>query len=85
MVEARVERRLAAILAADVAGYSRLMGNDEEACGGLPCRARPDRASRYRAKPLQPEKILRPVKRSWPFPSANVSIARGEMQCPRTS
>lgn len=30
MVEARVERRLAAILAADVAGYSRLMGIDEE-------------------------------------------------------
>jgi len=27
---ARVERRLAAILAADVAGYSRLMGADEE-------------------------------------------------------
>src|SRR5881396_1405240 len=27
---ARVERRLAAILAADVAGYSRLMGKDEE-------------------------------------------------------
>jgi class 3 adenylate cyclase len=26
----RVERRLAAILAADVAGYSRLMGEDEE-------------------------------------------------------
>jgi adenylate cyclase len=26
----RVERRLAAILAADVAGYSRLMGSDEE-------------------------------------------------------
>jgi class 3 adenylate cyclase len=26
----RVERRLAAILAADVAGYSRLMGKDEE-------------------------------------------------------
>ena len=31
MAEARVERRLAAILAADVAGYSRLMGVDEEA------------------------------------------------------
>ena len=31
MAEARVERRLAAILAADVAGYSRLMGADEEA------------------------------------------------------
>ena len=30
MVEARIERRLAAILAADVAGYSRLMGVDEE-------------------------------------------------------
>ncbi len=31
----RVERRLAAILAADVAGYSRLMGADEE---GTPAR-----------------------------------------------
>ena len=31
MGEARVERRLAAILAADVAGYSRLMGAGEEA------------------------------------------------------
>ena len=30
MTQARVERRLTAILAADVAGYSRLMGNDEE-------------------------------------------------------
>jgi adenylate cyclase len=30
MVEHRVERRLAAILAGDVAGYSRLMGDDEE-------------------------------------------------------
>ena len=30
MPEMRVERRLAAILAADVAGYSRLMGVDEE-------------------------------------------------------
>jgi class 3 adenylate cyclase len=29
MVTARVERRLAAILAADVAGYSRLMERDE--------------------------------------------------------
>jgi len=29
--EERVERRLTAILAADVAGYSRLMGADEEA------------------------------------------------------
>jgi adenylate cyclase len=30
MAEKRVERRLAAILAADVASYSRLMGVDEE-------------------------------------------------------
>ena len=30
MATGRVERRLAAILAADVAGYSRLMGGDEE-------------------------------------------------------
>ena len=30
MATGRVERRLAAILAADVAGYSRLMGADEE-------------------------------------------------------
>ena len=30
MSEQRVERRLAAVLAADVAGYSRLMGEDEE-------------------------------------------------------
>src|SRR6187551_4059725 len=30
MTEARVERRLAAVLAADVAGYSRLMGLSEE-------------------------------------------------------
>ena len=31
----RVERRLAAILAADVAGYSRLMGEDEGTLGAL--------------------------------------------------
>jgi len=30
VAEERVERRLAAILCADVAGYSRLMGADEE-------------------------------------------------------
>ena len=30
MSEQRVERRLAAIFAADVVGYSRLMGSDEE-------------------------------------------------------
>jgi adenylate cyclase len=30
MSEKRVERRLAAVLAADVVGYSRLMGEDED-------------------------------------------------------
>ncbi len=30
MAEERVQRRLAAILAADVAGYSRLMSEDEK-------------------------------------------------------
>jgi adenylate cyclase len=38
MAEARVERRLAAILAADIAGYSRLMSLDEE--GTLTAQAR---------------------------------------------
>ncbi len=31
IVEERVQRRLVAIMAADVVGYSRLMGEDEEA------------------------------------------------------
>ena len=30
MAEEHVERRLAAILAGDIAGYSRMMGADEE-------------------------------------------------------
>ncbi len=30
MAEKRVQRRLAAILAADVVGYSRMMGEDKE-------------------------------------------------------
>ena len=30
MDEARVDRRLAAVFACDIAGYSRLMGADEE-------------------------------------------------------
>jgi len=41
MAEARVERRLAAILAADVVGYSRLMGVDEEGKRGNPWQAVP--------------------------------------------
>jgi class 3 adenylate cyclase len=30
VIEDRIERKLAAILASDIAGYSRLMGADEE-------------------------------------------------------
>jgi class 3 adenylate cyclase len=36
----RVERRLAAVLAADVAGYSRLMGADEAGKVTKPCEQR---------------------------------------------
>ncbi len=35
MAEERVERKLTAILAADVAGYSRLMGENETLNGAL--------------------------------------------------
>ncbi len=42
MAEARAHRRLAAILAADVVGYSRLMGNDEEGTLAALKRARAD-------------------------------------------
>ncbi len=43
MEETGVKRKLAVILAADVAGYSRLMGADEEATlktPGASCRVR---------------------------------------------
>jgi len=39
----RVERRLAAVLAADIAGYSRLMGADE--VGALAALGEPDQRS----------------------------------------
>jgi adenylate cyclase len=35
MSENRADRRLAAILAADIAGYSRLMGVDEQGTGSF--------------------------------------------------
>src|SRR5215475_305715 len=47
MAEDRVERRLAAILAGDIAGYSRLMGADEE--GTL------DRIKRMRRELVDPK------------------------------
>jgi adenylate cyclase len=46
MAEDRVDRRLAAILAADIAGYSRLMGVDDE--GTL---------RQLKAQPLQPQTL----------------------------
>jgi adenylate cyclase len=48
MAQGRVQRRLAAILAADVAGYSRLMGSDEEGTltGLKACRELIDQKSR---------------------------------------
>jgi hypothetical protein len=57
---ARIERRLSAILAADVAGYSRLMHNDEEATQGLRprharlfCRGRHRRQNRLQLHALK--------------------------------
>ena len=40
MTGKRVERRLATILAADVAGYNRLMGADEAGEATKPCEQR---------------------------------------------
>ena len=52
----RVERRLAAVLAADIAGYSRLMGIDEE--GTLA------RLKAVRKALIDPDHQLR---QSWPY------------------
>src|SRR5438876_204006 len=55
MAEGQVERRLTAILAADVAGYSRLVGADEEGTlGALKHIARPVRVYRIRPLPARP-------------------------------
>ena len=54
MAEGRIERRLAAILAADVAGYSRLIGVDEEgtlaALQGLAARTDRSRIAEHRGR-----------------------------------
>jgi hypothetical protein len=57
MTEARVERRLAAILAADVAGYSRLMGVDEE--GTLSALKAHRRAIKHRCTTAKERRITR--------------------------
>ncbi len=53
MAEERLQRRLAAILSADVVGYSRLMGTDE--AGTL---ARLKAMRRDLVDPLSPQQIL---------------------------
>jgi hypothetical protein len=42
LTDERVERRLVAVLAADVAGYSRLTGTDEESTLALSYQAKPE-------------------------------------------
>ena len=62
LATARIERRLAAILAADVAGYSRLMGADEE--GTLA------RLKALRREVADPPRMSREVKDEGPLKGA---------------
>src|SRR5688572_21730629 len=95
MVTAKVERRLAAILAADVVGYSRLMGEDE--AGTL---ARLTAVRKELIEPLLAEHRGGVVKlmgdgalcesRAWwtPSPARSRSSAAwpgGRLTCPRRS
>ena len=62
MSESKVQRRLAAIMAADVAGYSRLMGGDEEGTLAALKQLRRDLADfrrRFRSLENRIERILR--------------------------
>ena len=56
MAEERVQRRLAAILAADLVGYSRLMGEDETGMltGMLMDASFPDRGREHRTESVPP-------------------------------
>jgi class 3 adenylate cyclase len=71
----RVERRLAAILAADVAGYSRLMENDEEGT------ARLLREHRAAADPLIANHAGRIVKTTGDGVLIEFPSVVGAMQC----
>ena len=75
MAADRVERRLAAILAADVAGYSRLMGADEEGTLAAPHRASP-RAVRSRRSPNTAAASSRP-----PATGCSPSSPASSMRC----
>ena len=60
------ERRLAAILAADVAGYSRLMGrNEDETMRDLEAEALPQRASQWWGRATLPDRRLDPIPALW--------------------
>jgi hypothetical protein len=54
----RVERRLAAILATDVVGYSRLMGVDEEGTLARLKAHRREQSTMARIAPLTPDALL---------------------------
>jgi hypothetical protein len=63
MVEARAERRLAAILATDMVGYSRLIGGDEE---GTLTALKEVRIDRCRKRHLHPPHATVAAKRNFP-------------------
>ena len=81
MAEERVQRRLAATLAADVVGYSRLMGSDEAA---------PSRGSLPWTTGTSPQhRVDQYYAASWPHfappltPSHNATGCRPERRSPR--
>ena len=75
MSEGRVERRLAAILAADIVGYSRLMGEDEAGT------ARALREHRAAANPLIAEHGGRIVKTTGDGALIEFGSVVGAVQC----
>ena len=78
MSEGRVERRLAAILAADIVGYSRLMGEDEAGT------ARALREHRAAANPLIAEHGGRIVKTTGDGALIEFGSVVGAVQCALT-
>ena len=71
-------RRLAAILVADVVGYSRLMGEDEAGT------ARAVREHREAARPIVADHGGRIVKHNGRWTSAGVSLRRRRRRMPRS-
>jgi hypothetical protein len=81
VAEERINRKLAAILAADVVGYSRLMGPDE--AGTLAAlkrhRTRARGALRHQTDPRAPRSAARPTA---PISFWQIAV-RGERWCGR--